>query len=117
MEEGELKQAFGRRVGDLRRKSGLSQSDLANKINELRGQTLKVSSGKQTIANIESGAKGASLNMVALLAMALGVPISYLFHFVDDDTTERKRLLDAISESDDKTVAVPDPVAIGSTIV
>ena len=97
MDEVRLKKAFGKRVGFLRRQAGLTQENLANKINELKGN--EGSSSKQTVANMEAGAKGPSLKMIGLLADALRTTPASLFLFDSDGLGQQITELESIAET------------------
>lgn len=97
LDEVRLKKAFGKRVGFLRRQAGLTQENLANKINELKGN--EGSSSKQTVANMEAGAKGPSLKMIGLLADALRTTPASLFLFDSDGLGQQITELESIAET------------------
>lgn len=71
-QEKDLMRAFGRRVAELRRKRGLTQEQLAAKID----------THVTTIAFIEGGTKFVRLSTLRRLAQALEVEIKQLFEGV-----------------------------------
>jgi len=68
----EFSRAFGRKLRDARKEAGLSQGDLADRV-EL---------SRTSITNIEKGAQQPSLKLALKLADEVGVPLSDL---TDDD--------------------------------
>ena len=71
-QEKVLMRAFGKRVSELRRKRGMTQEQLAAKID----------THVTTIAFIEGGTKFVRLSTLRKLAQALGVEIKELFEGV-----------------------------------
>lgn len=71
-QEKALMKAFGKRVAELRRKCGMTQEQLAAKID----------THVTTIAFIEGGTKFVRLSTLRKLAQALGVEIKELFEGV-----------------------------------
>jgi transcriptional regulator with XRE-family HTH domain len=71
-QEKALMKAFGKRVAELRRKRGLTQEQLAAKID----------THVTTIAFIEGGTKFVRLSTLRKLALALDVEIKQLFEGV-----------------------------------
>lgn len=71
-QEKVLMRAFGKRVSELRRKRGMTQEQLAAKID----------SHVTTIAFIEGGTKFVRLSTLRKLSQALGVEIKELFEGV-----------------------------------
>lgn len=71
-QEKTLMRAFGKRVAELRRKKGMTQEQLAAKID----------AHVTTIAFIEGGTKFVRLSTLRKLAQALGVEIKELFEGV-----------------------------------
>lgn len=71
-QEKVLMRAFGKRVAELRRKKGMTQEQLASKID----------THVTTIAFIEGGTKFVRLSTLRKLAQALGVEIKELFEGV-----------------------------------
>jgi transcriptional regulator with XRE-family HTH domain len=72
IQEKALMRAFGKRVAELRRKRGMTQEQLAAKID----------SHVTTIAFIEGGTKFVRLSTLRKLAQALSVEIKELFEGV-----------------------------------
>jgi transcriptional regulator with XRE-family HTH domain len=67
----QIEKEFGNRVRELRRKTGLSQEELA----------FKAGVHRTYLGGIERGERNPSLKNIAALAQALGVTLSDLFSF------------------------------------
>ncbi len=88
---------FGRRLRELRRERGLSQSDLAE----------RTSVTPEYVSRIERGRVGPSLAMIERLAAALAVPAKALFEFdgappAADSVTKRIEYLAQSGPAEDR---------------
>jgi len=79
----EFSLAFGRKLRDARNRVGLSQGDLA----------ARVELSRTSITNIEKGAQHPSLKLALKLAEEVGVPLSELTEEGDDAATPKKRTI------------------------
>jgi DNA-binding XRE family transcriptional regulator len=77
----EFSRAFGRKLRDARKKAGLSQEDLADRVDLSR----------TSITNIEKGAQHPSLKLALKLADEVDVALSDLTDDGDDDAAPKKR--------------------------
>ena len=115
MDENQLKQRFGDRVKELRKKQGLTQQQLAERINASNTSSKSKDGGssKQVIANIESGQKFVSAKMLGLLADALRVSTASLFRFKGPSDTQEhlEELQDILSDTDKNIVLMVTELA------
>ena len=89
MDVDDLKRAFGRRVQALREAKGLTQEDLAARIERT----------VDTISNIERGANSTRIETACRLAQALGVALPELFEFgagLDTEARARRRQINEL---------------------
>lgn len=89
MEENEIQRLFGKRVRDFRKRKGLSQDELSEKI----GKT------PDTVSNIERGFSSTRIKTAASIAKALDVPLKELFDFeplTPDEQERRGRIEQAV---------------------
>jgi len=99
MDAADLKRLFGRKVQALREQQGLTQEQLAERIERT----------VDTVGNIERGANSTRLETVARIAEVLGLELPELFEFEDADIAGRARrrqassLVRELSEQDDET--------------
>ena len=91
MDEKQFLKNFGRRIKYLRTQLGMSQTDLANKINELSFSSTGGTS-KQVISNLESGQKFVSAKTLLLISTALEQPCFELFVVDSEDQSLEKRI-------------------------
>ena len=78
----ELLATFGRNVRDLRKRNGLTQAELASRADLHRTY----------VADLERGARNASLHSIARVAGALGATVSELCRGIDQvDGADRGR--------------------------
>lgn len=106
MTEEELRALFGSRVKHFRKAKGLSQSELADKVNEISSWGNKdLSTSKQVIANIESGKKFVSAKTLTVLAQALEKAVWELFQeFEHPSALEREKLIQTAKTGDERLV-------------
>jgi DNA-binding XRE family transcriptional regulator len=81
MDTDELKRAFGRRVQGFREQNGLTQEQLAEKIDRT----------VDTVGNIERGATSTQIETAASIARVFRVEIAELFEFEAAPATGRQR--------------------------
>ena len=79
----EFSRAFGRKLRDARTKAGLSQGDLADRVDLSR----------TSITNIEKGAQHPSLKLALMLADEVGVPLSDLTDEGEEAAVPKKRII------------------------
>ena len=110
MDEGELNRAVGRRVQSLRKRQGLTQERLAERVGR----------STDTIAAIERGANSTRLEVFARLAAELGVELPELFELDEAPSRgrERRRLVAELSrlllaQDDDTFSRLSDLVRTG----
>jgi transcriptional regulator with XRE-family HTH domain len=99
MDAGDLKRLFGRKVQALREQRGLTQEQLAERIERT----------VDTVGNIERGANSTRLETVARIADVLGLELAELFELDEADLAGRARRRQAanlareLAEQDDET--------------
>ncbi len=88
----DLKRFIGLRVGEIRRKKGLTQEELAD----------NMGIGPKYLSSIERGKENPTLNTLIKLSQALDVDLGEIFAVVQiEDVTKRKNLvLSLINEAD-----------------
>jgi transcriptional regulator with XRE-family HTH domain len=89
MSDEKIQREFGKRVGALRRRQGLTQDQLADVI----GKSV------DTVSNIERGFSSTRISTASSIASVLGVTLSDLFRPPADSEAERSRqiLIDRLS--------------------
>lgn len=86
----ELKRSFGRRVQALREARGLTQEQLAERIER----------SVDTVSNIERGANGTRIEVAGRIAEVLGVALPELFEFEEvDPDRQRRRQINALTRA------------------
>lgn len=86
----DLKRRFGGRVQALREGAGLTQEQLAEKIDR----------SVDTVSNIERGAYGTRIEVAGRIAEVLGVSLPELFEFSEiDPDRQRRRQINALSQA------------------
>lgn len=89
MDASELKRRFGRRVQALRESAGLTQDELAERIERT----------PDTIGNIERGVNSTRIETAQQLAGVFGIELWELFDFGDSDpqpSRAQRRAVDAV---------------------
>ena len=100
MEENEIQRLFGGRVRDFRKRQGISQDELSEKI----GKT------PDTVSNIERGFSSTRIKTAARISKALGVSLKDMFDFEPLAPGERERFgmieqaIDKMKECDAATL-------------
>eukprot|EP01030_Chromulinospumella_sphaerica_P010004 gene10004-9810_t len=94
----ELKRSFGGRVQALREGAGLTQEQLAERIDR----------SVDTVSNIERGANSTRIEIAGRIAEVLGVSLPELFEFGEVDPNRQRRrqinaLAQALSQQDEAT--------------
>lgn len=77
------------RIAEVRKSKGLTQQELADKLNKRRPNEGKVY--REHISQIESGKRGFSSKMIEVMAEVLGVEIGDLFFTSDVSSDDTKR--------------------------
>jgi transcriptional regulator with XRE-family HTH domain len=84
-----LKRLFGQRVSELRRREGISQEQLAEKIQRSRN----------AVSSIERGEKSARIETIGNIASALNVALPELFNFssrIKNSDSEQRQLIEKL---------------------
>lgn len=96
-----MKRSFGARVQSLREARGMTQEQLAERIDR----------SVDTISNIERGANSTRIETAGRIAEVLGVSLPELFEFGEMDSGRKRRrqinvLAEALSRQDEATFAL-----------
>jgi len=96
-----LKRSFGAKVQSLREARGMTQEQLAERIDR----------SVDTISNIERGANSTRIETAGRIAEVLGVSLPELFEFGEMDSGRKRRrqinvLAEALSRQDEATFAL-----------
>lgn len=90
----DVKQMIGARIGEIRKKQGMTQEELSG----------KMGIGPKYLSSIERGKENPTLNILISLSQALQVDLGEIFKFVEiEDFSKRKILISKLlSEADDE---------------
>lgn len=82
-----VKQMIGARIGEMRRKKGMTQEELSG----------KMGIGPKYLSSIERGKENPTLSTLINLADSLGVDLAEIFMFIEiEDVTKRKSLINKL---------------------